>query len=348
MHDRRQFLKGISLGAAGIALGAVRGAGAAEAPKPGESRSRVSFVTGTDRRQMMHEVLRPFEKEIKAGIKGKRVLIKPNCVWDSNPLCATHPDAIRGVLDFLKPLTRGPVIVGESTASPKGTMSCFEEYKYLPIEREFGARLVDLNSDTWTKIWIQNGKSYPNDIKIIDSFLDPRTYIISVARMKTHNCVVATLSFKNILMASPINVMKGHPDFVSNQFEKAKMHQGTGKDGIKGINYNMFLLSQRIRPNLAIIDGFEGLEGNGPTEGTPVEHGVALAGFDVVSVDRVGIELMGIKYEDVGYLQWCSAAGIGQGDRAKIDILGPDPAKYVKKYRLHDNIEWQLKWKDEA
>jgi uncharacterized protein (DUF362 family) len=142
--------------------------------------------------------------------------------------------------------------------------------------------------------------------------------------------------------------MKGRPEFVKNQDEKAKMHEGAGKDGIKGINFNMFLLAQRIRPDLAVIDGFEGMEGKGPNNGTPVDHRVALAGPDVVAVDRIGLELMGISYEDVGYLQWCSAAGVGQGDRAKIDIIGPDPSRYAKKYRLHDNIEWQLKWKEET
>jgi uncharacterized protein (DUF362 family) len=338
----------MTMSAAGLVFGGARESASAPTARSPETRSRVSFIAGTDRRDMIYQALKPFEKDIREGIKGKRVLIKPNCVWDSNPLCATHPDAIRGALDFLKPFHKDTVIIGESTASPKGTAFCFEQYGYLPLEREYNAKLLDLNTDTWTNLWIQNTRGYPNDIKIIDAFLDPKTYIISLARMKTHDCVVATLAFKNILLASPLNVMKGRPEFVKNQHEKAKMHEGAGKDGIKGINYNMFLLARRIRPNLAVIDGFEGMEGKGPNNGTPVDHRVALAGPDVVAVDRIGLELMGIRYEDVGYLQWCSAAGVGQGDRAKIDIIGPDPSRYVKKYRLHDNIEWQLKWKDEA
>jgi uncharacterized protein (DUF362 family) len=308
----------------------------------------VAFAAGNDRRDMMREVLKPFAKEIGEGIRGKKVVIKPNLVWDGNALCATHPDAVRGVLDFLKPMYKGTVTVAESTASPKGTMYCFEEYGYKPIEREFNAKLVDLNTDSWTNIWIQDSNGYPIDIKIIDTFLDPNTYIISLARMKTHDCVVATLGFKNMLMAAPLNVMKNRTEFVSNQHEKAKMHLGPVNRETRGINFNMFLLSQHVRPEFTIIDGFEGMEGKGPAGGTPVDHRIMLAGPDVVSVDRVGIELMGIDYTNVGYLQWCSAAGIGQGDRAKIDIIGPDTAKYVKRYRLHDNIDWQLKWKEKA
>ncbi|MFA6473118.1 MAG: DUF362 domain-containing protein, partial [Candidatus Latescibacterota bacterium] len=246
------------------------------------------------------------------------------------------------VLDFLKPIYKGKVIIGESTASPNGTMSIFQNYGYSLLEKEYNTRLVDLNLDTTTTRWILGENRYPLGIKIIDTFLNPNNYIISLARMKTHDCVVATLSMKNMIMASPVNVPKNHPDFVSNQSEKAKMHQG----GPKGINYNMYTVAHFVYPKLAIIDGVEGMEGNGPAAGTPVEHGVALAGLDAVSVDRIGLELMGIDYTDVGYLQWCSAAGIGQGDRSKIQIIGTaDLSRHITKYKLRDNIEWQMEWK---
>ena len=55
---------------------------------------------------------------------------------------------------------------------------------------------------------------------------------------------------------------------------------------------------------------------------------------------------MGIPYEDVGYLQWCGNAVIGQGDRTKIKVIGPDPAEHVIKYRLHEKADKQHEWKD--
>jgi uncharacterized protein (DUF362 family) len=347
--NRRGFIRVLIPGAAGLALGeGFRPGTGFAAERKADPVSRVSFVAGNDRRDLVFQALKPFEKEIREGIRGRQVVIKPNCVWDGNPLCATHPDAIRGVLDFLQPMYKGKVIIAESTASPKGTMACFQEYQYFPLQQEFNARLMDLNTDSWSVLWIQNNKLLPNDIKIINTFLDPKNYIISLARMKTHDCVVGTLAFKNILMAAPLNVIKGHPLFVKNQHEKAKMHEGAGERGVKGFNYNMFTLAQRIRPDFSVIDGFEGMEGNGPTRGTPVDHRIVVAGPDVVSVDRIGLEAMGIDYTDVGYLQWCSAAGIGQGDREKIQVLGANPSDHVKKYRLADNIEWQLTWKQEG
>lgn len=334
-------MKILSSGSAGLVIGSRTIAEKAFAAPPQTKKSRVSFVAGNDRREMIFQTLKPFEKEIEEGIQGKQIVIKPNFVWHGNPLCATHPDAIRGLLDFLKPLYNKTIIIGESTASPNGTLFCFDQYGYLPLEKEFDVKLVDLNLDSYSIEWILDDKKHPFDIKIIDTFLNQNNYVISLARMKTHDCVVGTLALKNVVMASPINVPKNHPDYIRNQHEKAKMHAG----GANGINYNIFRIASRVRPRLSIIDGFVGMEGNGPNNGTPVEHGVALASFDVVSADRIGIDLMGINYSDVGYLQWCSKAGFGHGERSDIEIVGPDISPYRINYKLHDNIEWQLTWK---
>jgi len=54
------------------------------------------------------------------------------------------------------------------------------------------------------------------------------------------------------------------------------MHSG----GSRWLHYNMFLVANTARPDFTIIDGVEGMEGNGPIGGTPVDHRIALAGFD--------------------------------------------------------------------
>ena len=61
---------------------------------------------------------------------------------------------------------------------------------------------------------------------------------------------------------------------------------------------------------------------------------------------------MGVDFADVGYLTYCANAGIGQGDLSKINIIGPDPGKLVRTYKMHDNFfggekrESQLSWKN--
>jgi len=109
----------------------------------------------------------------------------------------------------------------------------------------------------------------------------------------------------------------------------------------------MFLLAQSVRPDFTIIDGVEGMEGNGPINGTPVDHRIALAGFDVVAIDSMCARLMGIPLENVGYLNYCASAGLGNMDRDKIDIIGgKDPDKNIITYKLGSNIGNQLEWKE--
>ncbi len=340
MKTRRHFLWDITAGSIGMGVLPLlrpRTAGAIPAWAPG---SDVSFTAGSDRRQNIIDVLKPFEDELSTAIQGKRVILKPNNVWHGNPLCATHPDALRGALDVLSEMTDRKITIAESTASPNGTMYTFEEYGYFPLKREYNVDLADLNQGTWSGRWIIDNMSHPQEIKIIDDFLDPDNFIISITRFKTHDSVVATLAYKNMILASPVNFAKTHPQYIRNQQEKAKMHSG----GPVGINWNMFQIAPDVRPEFCVLDGFVGMEGNGPNGGTPVEHGVALASNDVVAIDRVAIELMGINHEDVGYLQWCSSAGIGEYDLNRITIIGPDLHPYIVTYKLHDNIERQLQW----
>jgi len=343
-RNRRSFIKKLALGAAGAAFGSLTSSGLSSAATVDAGQSTVSFVTGTDRRDMVYQALKPLESEIKEGIKGKQVVIKPNLVGNQTYLGITHPDAIRGVLDFLKPICTEQVHIAESTGRRytdlPGTIKHYHLYRYFPLLDEYNVKLVDLNAQPYTTQWLLNQQGHPLDIRIIDPFLDTNNYFISLTRIKTHNCLVATLTAKNMLMASPLVDGIRH--------DKSRMHS----PGLRKMNFNMFLLAQKVQPRLAILDGLEGMEGNGPNDGTLVDHGVALASTDFIAADSVGCQLMGVDFGNVGYLTYCSNAGIGQGDLSKIKIIGPDPAKYVKTYKMHDNFEGteksegQLSWKD--
>jgi uncharacterized protein (DUF362 family) len=106
----------------------------------------------------------------------------------------------------------------------------------------------------------------------------------------------------------------------------------------------MYSLAKHLHPNLALIDGYEGMEGNGPNLGTPVDHRVCLASPDWLAADRVGIKLMGIDFAQVGYLNYCAQVGLGHADLNKIEIVGENLNDHIKNYKLPDNIDKQLTW----
>ena len=346
---RRSALKMLGLGSAAMLTVGFRDVLAVEPkgdkPKPKalapESRSSVAFTTGTERRQMLYEVLNPFQKEIKAGLKKKQLIIKPNMVVTNTPLCATHVDALRGLLEFLKPIYKGQIIIAESSSSVNSS-SGFKTYGYLDLEKEFNLKFLDINSEsTGTPVYILDRNLHLDKIQASNLLTDPNSYVISISRLKTHNSVVMTGAIKNLAMAAPLN-----PGAVNGSKPisyKRNMHSG----GSRFLHYNMFLMTPYVMPDFAIIDGLEGMEGNGPIGGTPVDHRIAMASFDPVAMDSMAARLMDIPIENVGYLNYLAAAGMGNIDRDKIDIVGgKDPAKSVITYKLPNNIAQQLEWKD--
>jgi len=334
LTSRRTFLKGTALMSAGLIFHNQKSAFAAESSTAGADRTRVSFITGTDRREMVYQALLPLKDEVEKGIQGKQVIIKPNFVGTRYPLCATHADAVRGLLDFLKPIYKEKIIIGESSAV-EVTSNGYDNYGYRPLEQEYNVTLVDFNEHSTKPVWVTDRNIHPAKIQVISEFLDPKNYFISITRLKTHDTVVATMGLKNILMAAPISQYNG-------QRYKRAVHSG----GPRWLHYNLFLLAHLMRPQLTVIDALEGMQGNGPVRGEPIEHGVALAGTDVLAVDSIGAQLMSIPFENIGYLTYCADAGLGIVDRAKIDIIGgKDPKDFVKAYRLPDSIDRQLEWK---
>ena len=112
------------------------------------------------------------------------------------------------------------------------------------------------------------------------------------------------------------------------------------------MNYNLAVVAKKLSANwgCGVIDGFEGMEGNGPIQGTAIHMGVALASPDLIAADRVAVDLMGIPPHALGYLQYAAELGVGQYDIEKIDIRGERPETVARKFKLRDNTQEQLDW----
>jgi uncharacterized protein (DUF362 family) len=94
-----------------------------------------------------------------------------------------------------------------------------------------------------------------------------------------------------------------------------------------------------------VIDGFTGMEGNGPEKGDAVDLGIALAGTDYVAVDSLAARIMGFDPADIGYLAFCEEAGMGISDPERIELRGGNWRDFAKNFRPHENIARQLAWK---
>ena len=305
-----------------------------------ERNSTVALVKGDSRRQNIAQALTAIDDQVRPGLKAKKyVVIKVNNVSTVNQLAATHADAIHGILDYLEPRFKGPVIVAESSAGD--TLRGFEEFGYNRLvteRRSQKVQLIDLNREAKYKaIPLIDYDLHAVSTRLAARLFDPEAYVICAAMLKTHNVMVATLSIKNMAVGAPLHSVPGEAPWN----DKRKTH-----NGVRQTHYNIFLTQQTMKPFLgaAVIDGYEGMEGNGPSSGTPVPSRLAIASTDYVAADRVGVETMGINPDWMGYLRFCGEFGVGRYDLAKIDIRGEKIEAVRRKYALHQDIERELQW----
>jgi len=307
-----------------------------------EANSRVALVSGSNRAEMVFNALQPFAKEIAQAVGNRRIVVKPNMVEKDIPLCATHKDTIEGILEFFKSINKlENVIIAESIAFGPA-MDCYDCYGYIPLSEKYNVKLLDLDEHPYQIHYVMDESDFiSKPIRVSSLLTDRNNFVVSAARMKTHNTVVATLSLKNLVLGAPLK----DPGYYNHDSTTAT----SGKrilhgNGYRAFNYNIYALAFHVRPDLAFVDGYEGMEGNGPTRGTPVDHRICIAGLDWMSVERIGLELMGINPANLGYLKYCAETGMGQFDLNKIEIIGEQLANHIRTYKLPNNMDRQLQW----
>jgi uncharacterized protein (DUF362 family) len=280
--------------------------------------AQVALVKGDDRRGNIRRALDLIADQI--DLKGRRPVIKVNFVSTFAPLCATHAQATRAVVEFLRDRGEKDIAIAEGAAwgtTPRG----FREYGYLELAGEYGVELIDLNdADSWKVVHVVHPDMKPHPVKLSPTMVNPDNYIISLTRLKTHLQVGVTLTAKNVIMGA-ILVM-----------DKYRMHPTEA--GNRVLDYNLFAVMRHLHIDLAVLDGFEGMEGRGPVFGEPVDHRVALAGTDFLAVDRVGTEVMGVDFDEIRYLNYLWDQGIGEGDLSKIQVIGETIENCRKAYQM--------------
>ena len=260
---------GLGFGSALRAAGAPgRGGPAAQAAKPPippAPPARVSLTTGESRADQAFRACRFFEKEIAQAIGDKRVVIKPNFVSIDNQLAATHAETIEGILEFLKSIGKiENVVIAESAAST--ATDGFANFRYPAVADKYGVKLVDLDEQPFAvSARASTRRTFARTPSACRRWLlDPNSFVISAAQVKTHDRVVATLSLKNIVFGAPIKDL-GYGWGPRQRGTRTDKPMPCTASGFHGINYNLFAMAHAAcTRTCAVIDGFEGMEGNGP------------------------------------------------------------------------------------
>ncbi|MGO9255079.1 MAG: DUF362 domain-containing protein [Bryobacteraceae bacterium] len=236
--------------------------------------------------QSLYGTVRNILEQHRLEVRGRRVLLKPNLVeFEPDSAINTHPMVVHAAMEAFLGMGAAEVRIAEGPGHRRNTLDLADAAGYFRIVPKFEERFVDLNVDEVTLVRPARPFSRLDKIYLSNSPLSA-DLLVSIAKLKTHHWVGATLSMKNLFGVVPGGVY-GWP--------KNVLHWA----GIPECIADLHAVFPR---QFALVDGIVGMEGNGPIQGTPKAAGVLVAGRDPVAVDATCCRIMRIDPFRIGYL----------------------------------------------
>ena len=225
-------------------------------------------------RAALEQLLEPLGG-ISAFVKpGDRVLLKPNLLTGARPTkgCTTNPALVYCVAQMVQ-AAGGKPFLGDSPAF--GTAKAVAVANgYQPILEELAVPIVELKGQRYKVV----GEEF-NHLLLSKEVMEADV-VINLPKVKSHMQLTLTMGVKNLFGCVPGKV-------------KAWWHLEAGKDSDRFGNM-LVETARAIAPNLTILDGIVGHEGNGPSNGEPRDLGILAASSDVFALDRAIVELLNI------------------------------------------------------
>jgi uncharacterized protein (DUF362 family) len=245
---------------------------------------------------------------------GDRVLLKPNLLTGARPTkeCVTRPELIYCVAKMVQ-TAGGEPFLGDSPAFGSA----------MGVARANG--LAEMAAELNLPIVEFHGHRYETDGELQHLRLSKEAMgadvVINLPKLKSHVQLTLTMGVKNLFGCVPGKM-------------KAWWHMEAGKDVHKFANM-LIETAQAIAPQLTIIDGIIGHEGNGPSAGEPRELGVLGASTDVFALDRAISAILCVETEGVPTLAAAIRMGLCSEDIASIEVVGTP----IEQLQVHD---WKL------
>jgi uncharacterized protein (DUF362 family) len=242
----------------------------------------------------------------RVPLKGKRVVLKPNLVeYHRDKVVNTNPNVIAAAIELCRREEAAEVIVAEGPAHWRNVESLVGASGLGDVLRHYKAPFVDLNHDEPVKC-VNLGRLTGLSHLFLSQTITTADVVISMPKLKAHHWAVATVSLKNMFGALP-GICYGWP--------KNELHW-------RGIDNSIVDITATRTPELAIVDGIIGMEGDGPLNGTAKKMGILVMGCDLVAVDATCCRLMQLDADRVPYLVLANRKKVGNLALDKIGQLG--------------------------
>ena len=259
-------------------------------------------------------------EKFAARAAGKKVFVKPNMLGNYRPeqAVSTHPELVRLVVRWLRK-AGAQVTVGDNCGlggyglnQRAARITGIEEASegaYQNIAREVVEKEID--SRFFKKLVLSR--------PILEADL-----VVNLPKLKTHTLSLLTLGIKNMF-----GMVAGA--------SKSKVHNSAPRVEEFGEALSDIF---RIRPpELTIIDGVMGMDGNGPTFGRVRPFGCLVASENAAAADLLVASLAGIDPKLCHHLRITGERGLGPKTLDELEIVGS--FKPIPRFRLPSTLARQ-------
>ncbi len=216
-----------------------------------------------------------------------RLVIKPNLNNDLIALTGNCVD-LRVLGSLLKALRKRSytditVADGPNVGIDRRDIDSFRRLRVDRLCKRYDVRLVNINRDPGERVPLSAGAR-----PAIGRVVQKSDFLISVPKIKTHAEVGLSCAMKNW-----VGIACGQ--------DKRQMHYDLSR--------NIFAINEIIRPDLIVVDGLVGMEGNGPGDGDPFRLGIILASDNAFLNDLFVARAMAFPWNEIPYLVHALDAG---------------------------------------
>ena len=253
----------------------------------------------------LRDVLAPF-----GGLNwvqpGMKIAVKANLVSMMKPEAAatTHPVLLCALAELLR--ERGAeAIIGDSPGGIYTSAYVNAVYRGTGIAaaEQYGARL---NQD-FSQARAENpGGAVMKDFQYT-AWLDGCDAVIDFCKLKSHGMMAMSAATKNMFGTIPGTLKPEYHFRYPNARDFANM---------------IVDLAEYWKPRLTIVDAVVGMEGNGPTAGTPKPIGCLLAGESTHKVDLVCAAILGIERSEIPTLEAALERGLIPASAEDLELSG--------------------------
>ncbi len=242
-----------------------------------QSPNSVSLIRATsyDRAQLRASIktlLAPLGG-MSAFVKpGDRVLLKPNLLTGARPTkeCVTRPELVYEVAKLVQEVGGLPFLGdGPAFGSARGVAKA---NGYLPLLEELDVPIVEFKGKRYEVV------SEDFNHLLLSKEAMEADVVINLPKVKSHMQLTLTMGVKNLFGCVPGKM-------------KAWWHMEAGKDQER-FGAMLVETARAINPDLTILDGIIGHEGNGPSGGEPRAIGILGASNNVFALDRALVEIL--------------------------------------------------------